>query len=223
MAEAHERQCFLEVAGLQSDELECINLVRRPMLSWRLVRHADAVLIGGAGDHSATETYPFSLPLRDTVCRMVEENRPLFGSCWGHHFLVQALGGTIVSEHSAGEVGSFEIELTAAGLRDPLFEGFPRRFAAQLGHHDRVVELPSGSDELACSDRCRYQVLRVRGRPVYGTQFHSEMNEQHLRDRLMMYRETYLAEQSAPAELSKSLRPSPEVERLLRRFLELYI
>ncbi|MEE8278183.1 MAG: type 1 glutamine amidotransferase [Thermoanaerobaculia bacterium] len=220
---AHERHCFLEVAGLEPDELECINLVDVPAISWQRLQDADAVLIGGAGSHSVTKSYPFSAALADTVCRIVEENRPLFGSCWGHHVLVQVLGGKVVSEHRVGEVGTFEIELTEAGVRDPLFQGLPRRFPAQLGHHDWVLGPTPGMQELAFSDRCRYQVMRVNGKPVYGTQFHSEMNARHLQARLKMYRETYLSERSAAAELARKLRPSPEVEGLLRRFLNLYV
>ena len=35
--------------------------------------------------------------------------------------------------------------------------------------------------ELARSELCPYQAIRLRDKPVYGTQFHSEMNEERLR------------------------------------------
>lgn len=222
-AEAQEQLCFLETSGLAAEAMECINVVREPEVSWSRVESFAALFIGGAGAHSATREFEFTKPLGDVVLRWIEEGRPLFGSCWGHHFLVQVLGGRVVTDHATGEVGTFEIELTSSGRGDPLFEGFPRRFTAQLGHHDRVAELPAGCEELAFSRRCRHQVLRLSGRAVYGTQFHSEMNEDHLQARLMMYRDTYLEERTGASELSQSLRPSPHAELLLSRFLELYV
>ena len=123
-----------------------------------------------------------------------------------------------MTDHRAGEVGTFEIELTAAGRRDPLLEGFPDRFAAQLGHHDRVQTLPPGLVELAASQRCRFQLLRLADKPVYSSQFHAEMTDQHLLARLEMYRDSYLAERTSLDEVSSSLQPSPWADRLLRRF-----
>ncbi|MEE9562046.1 MAG: type 1 glutamine amidotransferase [Thermoanaerobaculia bacterium] len=221
-AEAQEQLCFLEMAGLEPEEMDCINVVREPDVSWTRVASAEVLFLGGAGAHSSTREFDFTRPLGDLVLRWIEEGRPLFGSCWGHHFLVQMLGGKVVTDQSAGEVGTFDIELTEAGVDDPLFADCPRRFAAQLGHHDRVEKLPIGCEELAFSDRCRYQVLRLSDRPVYGTQFHSEMNESHLRARLMMYRDTYLEERTGEDELSATVSSSPHAERLLARFLDLY-
>ena len=60
---------------------------RRPQIRWRDVESAHAVLIGGAGAYSAVHTHPFTEPLSEVVQRLIEEDRPIFGSCWGHQFL----------------------------------------------------------------------------------------------------------------------------------------
>ena len=184
-AEEQERLCFLEAAALRPEQLTCHNLVHRPQLDWALVREFDVVMVGGAGAHTVTDSYPFSDPLRQTLLRLVEARRPLFASCYGHHALVEALGGRVVTDHSTGEVGTFEVELTDSGVDDPLFAGLPRRFRTQLGHHDRVDRLPQVLIELAASDRCPYQALRAAGRPIYSTQFHSEMTVAHMEARLI--------------------------------------
>ena len=221
-AEAQERLCFQEAARLRPEQLDCINLIYEPDVTWERVRGADALFMGGAGSHTATREYPFSSPLLDLVIRWVEEGRPLFGSCWGHHFLVEAFGGDVVTDSESAEIGTFDVELTDLGRNDPLFAGFPATFPAQLGHHDRVEKVPDRFDELALSERCRSQVLRMRDRPVYSTQFHSEMSDHHLKARLLMYGDTYLQHLTTAEELSASLRPSPHVEVLLSRFLDLY-
>lgn len=221
-AQEQERLCFLESSGLEPEELETVNLVEDPALSWRKLSEADAVMIGGAGAHSATHRYPFTDPLESVVHRIVDEGKPMFASCFGHHFLVQALGGDLETDHHRGEIGTFDIELTTSGRSDPLLSSFPADFAVQLGHHDVVVNIPDRVQELAFSEKCRYQMLRVVGKPVYSTQFHPEMSEQHLQTRLEMYRHSYLADQTADEEVSLPLRPSTWADKLLSRFLDLY-
>ncbi len=220
-AERQERLCFLDRLAIRPESLVSRNLVAEPALAWRDVAGADAVIIGGAGSHSVTRDYPFTGPLAEVVHRLVTEGPPLFGSCWGHQFIAWALGGRVEHAPERGEVGTFPVELTAAGAADPLFAGFPPRFAVQLGHHDTVVELPPGVEELAFTDLCRNQALKVAGRPVYGTQFHSEMNVGHMRERVRFYRDAYLPVPDFEAELDRILASSPYADTILRRFLGL--
>lgn len=220
-AEQQEYLCFLERCRLRPDQLPAINLVDRPELRWQDVERADALLIGGAGSHSATREHPFTAPLADVVRRWVDEDRPFFGSCWGHQFLAAALGGTVVADFANEEVGTHPIELTPEGRRDPLFAPFPERFNVHLGHHDRIGQAPEGLVVLASSGRCAYQAVRLRDKPVYGSQFHSEMTVEHMRARLLMYRDEYLPPGADPALLEEILAPSLEAETLLDRFLAL--
>ena len=222
-AEEQERLCFLESCGLAPHELETVNLVVEPHWDWRSVADADAFLIGGAGSHSATKEYSFSRSLHELVRRIVDAGKPLFASCFGHHILVRALGGTLTTDHSRGEVGTFDVELTLEGRSDPLLTSFPRRFAVQLGHHDVAVQVPPTCVELAYSDRCRYQMLRVVGKPIYSTQFHPEMSDRHLQARLEMYRDSYIATQTSAGELSLPLRPSEWADKMLRCFFDLFV
>jgi GMP synthase (glutamine-hydrolysing) len=221
-AEEQEYLCFLERCRLRAEQLTAINLVDRPGVRWADVESADALIIGGAGGHSATEEHAFTAPLGELVARWIGDDRPLFGSCWGHQFMAAELGGSVVTDTAQEEIGSFPIELTAQGRRDPLFATFPERFTVQLGHHDRIEELPPGFVVLARSERCAHQAIRLDGKPVYGSQFHSEMTTEHMRARLLMYRDEYLPPGADQDEIERLLEPSPEVEGLLDRFLTLY-
>ena len=69
--------------------------------------------------------------------------KPAFASCWGFQALARALGGEVVTDLVRAEVGTFEIQLTAAGRSDPLFGPLGERFLAQLGHQDVVTRLPA--------------------------------------------------------------------------------
>ena len=156
------------------------------------------------------------------VLRLIDDDRPVFGSCWGHQFLAELGGGTVVEDKDRSEIGTFPIRLTAAGHADPLFAHFPDRFFVQLGHNDRVSTLGPGWLDLARSDLCPFQAIRAAGRPVYGTQFHSEMDEERLRERILVYLNDYVPDAATHQEILRRLRPSLEADRLLEAFLERY-
>jgi GMP synthase (glutamine-hydrolysing) len=222
-ARNHERLCFMESAGLTPEEFDYVDLVKAPDLTWDRVRDADVVFIGGAGEYSATGDHPFTEPLAEIVRRIADVGRPLLASCWGHHFLARALGGRVETDMEHAEVGTFDVELTEAGLEDELFGRLPWRFATHLGHHDRVVELPPDFVELARSERCGHQIIRLRDRPIYGTQFHAEMNREHMEARLLMYRDSYLPQEMEASDFERMLRDTPEAAGLVRAFLEQFV
>lgn len=214
-----ERGCFRDMSGLASPRLTAVNLVTEPNLTWEWVDRFEVLLIGGAGSHSVTVEYPFTAPLAAVVRRWVEEGRPLLGSCWGHQFVAWALGGAVVTDGAREEVGTFDIHLTPEGQEDPLLAGLPATFPVHLGHHDVVSELPPGMIEMAYSDLGRNQVVRCVGKPVYGTQFHLEMTMERMAARLRMYPGEYLSQGDLDQHIQRILRPTPDAEGLLCRFL----
>ena len=222
IARRHEVWCVRQCTGLEAEQLYWWNVVERPRIRWDQLRRADAIVIGGSGDHSVTEEYPFMPWLEEVVRSAAASGKPLFGICWGHHMLARALGGRVVTDPASEEIGTYPVELTAAGREDPLFEGLPKRFLANLVHHDRVFEPAPGFHELAVSEACRFQAMRLDGLPVYGTQFHGEMTPRELRRRLLMYSGHYLETEEQAEEVVEMLRPTEEAFGLLRRFLELY-
>jgi len=217
-----EQSCIIERCRVARRQIDFINLVDEPQIRWRLVENAHAVIIGGAGAFSVTREHPFTAPLKEVVQRLIDEDRPLFGSCWGHQFLADMGGGTVIEDRDCSEVGSYPIELTSEGRSDPLFAELPDSFYVQLGHNDRVSELGEGWIELARSQICPFQAIRLAGKPVYGTQFHSEMNEERLHERILVYLDDYVADGEAHEKILRGLRPSVEADRLLGLFLELY-
>ncbi|MCB1055486.1 MAG: type 1 glutamine amidotransferase [Acidobacteria bacterium] len=220
--EGQEQECFREACDLPAERLVAINLLVRPRVPYAEVADADALILGGAGAHSALDDHPFTAPLSDLVLRWIDEGRPLFGSCWGHQFLGRLLGGELAHDPERGEIGTFEVELTAAGRADPLLDGLPERFLVQLGHLDRIAAPPLTMVELARSERCPQQLVRVADKPVYGSQFHPEIDRRHFLDRLAVYRRDYAPSEEELLKVERTLRASPEAARLLPRFLELY-
>jgi GMP synthase (glutamine-hydrolysing) len=220
---AEERASFAARCGLDVAEVETTNALHEPLTPGAL-DGADALFIGGAGAHSVTETYAWTESLVALCHVAADRGVPTFGACWGHQFLARAFGGTVVHDGTRAEMGTHAVELTAAGRADPLFEGVPDRFEAQMGHHDRVSVLPPGAVELARNGVAPYQAFRLAGAPVYGAQFHPELDAAAERGRLLAYRAHYPegGDDTAFQALLDGLRPTPHADGLLRRFLALY-
>jgi GMP synthase (glutamine-hydrolysing) len=217
-----EQSCFIERCRVARRQFDFINLVDNPEIRWRDVENAHAVLIGGAGAFSVTREHPFTAPLREVIHRLIEVDRPVFGACWGHQFLADTGGGTVIEDKMRSEVGTFPIRLTTAGKKDELMTQFPESFHVQLGHNDRVARTGPGWLDLAQSVLCPNQIIRLDGKPVYGTQFHSEMDEERLRERILVFLKDYVADEEEHRKILWSLRPSIEADRMLQLFLEMY-
>ncbi len=220
-AELQERRCFLEISGRSPEAFRYQNLLAEPEVDAATLAGVAAIVVGGAGSHSVTEEHPFTAPLTRLLHEQVAAGRPIFGSCFGHQFLASALGGRVETDLEHSELGTFDLELTAAGSADPLFAGLPLRFPVQLGHNDRVVELPPGAVELARTARCPVQAFRLAGAPVWGCQFHVELTPERMIERASLYRDGYLPDEATLTRLAGSLRPSPEAASLFARFLDL--
>ncbi len=185
-----EQMCFAERTELALDQLTPCNVIEGT-LSPADLHGVDGVMIGGAGRYSATHTYPWTQSLLDVIVQCCDEALPLFGSCWGHQMIARALGGKVIHDLERAELGCFGVSLTEAGRHDPLFCELPHSFLTNMGHHDRVAELPPGAVELAHNESQPFQAFRIDELPVYGTQFHSELDAVRERERLLEYRDEY--------------------------------
>ena len=183
-----ERDCFVEFSGLAADQFDWWNVVDRPAVSFRDVEGYDAVVIGGAGAHSVTETYPFTAPLERLVERWPAIDGRSSAPAGGTSSSPRRWAARCVTDLERKELGTYPIELTAAGAADPWLAGLPGRFGVQLGHHDRVTRLPPGGIELARTELCPNQAFRIEGAPIYGAQFHVELDKPRMIARAMVYK-----------------------------------
>ena len=221
--ELQEQECFLERCRIQSDQLVSLNLplvAELPDVS--ILDGYDAFFIGGAGEYSATKDYewmPFAL---DIIRYAHDTSKPTFGSCWGHQLIARALGGRVEHDPDRAELGCHNINLTDAGKQDELFSPFPDSFLANMGHHDRVTLLPKGAVELADNHSQPNEAFRMVGKPMYGTQFHSELDRKREGERLIKYRPFYINELHSEETFQvvmNSLQETTEVDHLMYDFL----
>lgn len=223
--EQQEQHCFVERCRITRSQFVPVNVVRAPVFP-ALLDHVEAMMIGGAGEYSAHHDYPWMPALLD-LCRAAHDRDvPTFGSCWGHQVLARAFGGAVIYDDDRSEFGCGFMELTKAGQEDPLLRAYPRRFRANMGHHDRVSVLPPDAVELAFNASQHNQAFRIDGKPIYGTQFHSELDARRERERLDAYRELYRKElggDDAYERVLASLADTTDADHLMYDFLATYV
>lgn len=216
-----ERRAFATASGLPVERVHTHDLLEGPPSLAEIRRH-DVLMVGGSGDYYVSKrNLPGMEATLDRIREVVETGHPMFASCFGFQLLVEALGGRVIHDPEAVEVGTFEVTLTEAGAGDPLFGDLPRSFNAQMGRKDRAEHLPDEVVHLASSERCRYHALRIPGAPIWSTQFHPELDRERNRMRFERYIDGYaplMSEEERRRALER-FTESPETDRLLRRFL----
>ncbi len=208
---------FARLLGVAEDDLVSFSLITGPAPAG-LLDEAELVFIGGSGDYSVVRHW--NRGVARTMEALHQRSKPTFGSCWGFQALARALGGEVVQDPAFAEVGFREFRLTAAGRRDPVFGGFADgRFPAVIGHEDTVTRLPPGAVRLASTDQAPNQAFVFRDRPIYGTQFHPELDGPDLIARLARY-PRYIPLTGYPSldDLAAALPPLTGAAALIRRF-----
>ena len=138
-------------------------------------------VMGGPMDVWDTDEHPWLAAEKEAIRRWVRDlERPFLGLCLGHQLLADALGGSC-GPLRPPEIGVMDIELTAAGLGDPVFAGMAARQRVLQWHSVQVVALPKGAAVLAQSPVCSNQAMRV-GPRAWSMQYHVEVESDTVRN-----------------------------------------
>lgn len=187
-----EYASFLRFGGLAERELRRIRLEAEPLPDLDLADYSGIFLGGSPFNSSDAEESKGAVQLRVEhelgllLDRVVAEDHPFFGACYG----VGTLGrhqGAVIDTTYAEPIGAVEVTLTAAGAADPLLADLPASFAAYVGHKEACATLPGSAVLLASSSTCPVQMFRVQEN-VYATQFHPELDVESLVGRISTYR-----------------------------------
>jgi GMP synthase (glutamine-hydrolysing) len=95
---------------------------------------------------------------------------PVFGICAGM-ILCEHFGGTL-GESAVPEFGHVDLRISDHG---DIFKGIPDGICVWASHNDEVKEVPEGFVVTASSSSCPVEAVRSADRPIYGVQFHPEV------------------------------------------------
>jgi GMP synthase (glutamine-hydrolysing) len=163
---------------------------------------------------------PWSVRTAAWLERAVADGTPVFGICYGHQLLADALGGRAGPNPRGREMGTVEIEVLPEAAADPLFSATPQRIRAHTTHLETVLELPAGARVLARNAADRYHAVAFATR-AWGVQFHPEFDADVMRGYLTERRELLRSEGRDPDALLLDTGECEESTALLRRFAEL--
>src|SRR5581483_3544673 len=110
----------------------------------------DAVMVFGGAMHADQDSFhPWLRAEVRWLRELLERQVPTLGICLGVQLLARA-AGSWVGPLPEPEIGWYEVELTEAGVADPVLGSLPRRFEAFQWHH-YTFGAPEGAVELARS------------------------------------------------------------------------
>ena len=192
-AEAEYEQ-FLRAGELETRELHHLRLDKGPM-EQHLDFHAySGIMLGGSPftgsipqEHKSDTQVRVEHELGRLMDRMVEVDHPFLGACYGVGTLGTQQGARIDGTY-AEEISAPWLRLTDEGRADPLLDGMAETFQAFIGHKEAITELPASATLMVTADLCPVQMFRVKDN-LYGTQFHPELDEAGILQRIRVYRD----------------------------------
>jgi GMP synthase (glutamine-hydrolysing) len=216
-----EWESFARLGGIAKDQLDILNVFDTPNFGPDVVQGYDALFVGGASEANVLlpDEYAFVSSAMELLLACIEQNLPVFASCFGYQLAVLALGGEIVHQQQDFEMGTIGINLTAAAKSDPLLAGTPDPFMAVSVHQQKALQCPLGCISLAFTVQCNH-AFRVRDKPFWAFQFHPEVDRKTLVERLTFYKEKYTSGDSHLDEVLKNAVETPESNGLVERFVE---
>lgn len=189
-----EYEQFLRRGELETRELHHLRLDKAPMPSSLDVHDYSGIMLGGSPftgsippQHKSDTQVRVEHELGRLMDVLVAEDHPFLGACYG----VGTLGshqGALIDSTYAEEISAPTLRLTDDGATDPLLDGVPESFRAYVGHKEAITRLPASATLLVTADACPVQMFRVKEN-LYGTQFHPELNEAGILQRIRVYRD----------------------------------
>lgn len=190
-----EFSAILRRAGLGEGDVHRIRLDQTALPeTLALARYSGVIVGGGPGCVSdpPEEKDPVEARIEAQILglmpRIVAEDVPFLGCCYGIGILGRHLGAPVSKAHHGEAVGPITCTRRPEGADDPLLEGLPDSFTALVGHKEAMDALPEEATHLLEGLRCPIQMLRYRDR-VYATQFHPEADGESFALRIRVYRE----------------------------------
>lgn len=226
----NEFEAFLKAGGLEIHEVHRIRMEKESVPDINLADYSGVIIGGGPSNASdpeekqTPEQKRFEPELYKLFDKMVEQDFPYLGACYGLGIFVRYLGGQVAMEKRYSEpVGAITVNPTDAAKDDPLTIDLPPNFRAFAGHKESCLAPPPGATLLADSAKCPVHMIRYK-QNMYATQFHPELDQYGLALRINIYRHAgYFPPEDAEKHIEAAMQEEITVPELIfRRFVARY-
>lgn len=211
---------FVRYSRLKEEQFTVLNLFDTPVFPAEMVDNYHSIFVGGSSDASVLKGHNFLESSKNILLYCLEKEIPVFASCFGFQIAVEALGGKVILDEENLEMGTYQIYRTPEAENDLLFHDVSDGFWAISGHKERALRLPENVIHLAYSDLCPYHAFKVKDKPFYGFQFHPEVNDVDLVNRITRYADRYLEGDDHLKKIIEYMQPTPESNDLVYKFVE---
>ncbi len=96
---------------------------------------------------------------------------PVLGMCAGHQLIAKKFGGKVRAAEKP-EFGKTEIIIDH---ENDIFKELPEKQTVWNSHNDEVSEISDKLEVLAHSNDCEFEAVKHKEKPIYGVQFHPEV------------------------------------------------
>ncbi len=180
-------------------------------------RAADGFIVTGSAS-SVTDRAAWMLAAADFLREVVRAETPLFGICFGHQMIADALGGEVTKNPRGREIGTVDVRMLAGADGDPILRGLGRSFRVNTTHLDTVTRLPEGARVLAETDLERHAVF-VLGPSTKCVQFHPEIDADAMRGFVETRADQIRSEGGDPEAILAAVSDTPDGASTLRNFV----
>jgi GMP synthase (glutamine-hydrolysing) len=133
------------------------------------IRDLDGLVLSGGAPSVATD----SGRMGNNGEYLDKAEYPILGICAGMQFLCEHFGGKL-GPGAFPEFGKVELKISS---HKDLFKGLPEEFNVWGSHNDEVKIVPEGFEITASSSSCPIEGVTCISRPIYGVQFHPEVED----------------------------------------------
>lgn len=214
---------FVQYGQLRESQIDKLNTYETTFFEPEVIDGYDALFIGGSSDASVLneEEFRFVKDCKRLIRYCYDKNKPVLASCFGFQILVEELGGTIILDKKNMEMGLYQIQLMPQAKEDPLLFDYPEYFWAVSGHKERAQTIPKNSVLLGSSSLCPFHLIKIKEKPIYGFQFHPEVNKEDLVTRIIRYQNRYLDNNEALQEIiDNAVHETTFANKLIYDFIE---
>lgn len=182
---------------------------------------ADGFIITGSSSN-VTERAAWMLRAEEFVRSIVRAKVPLFGICFGHQLIAEALGGNVAKNPRGREIGTVDVRVKVGAENDPIVAGLPRTFKANATHMESVLRLPPDAVLLAETSLEPNAIYAV-GESTKCVQFHPEIDGDAMRGYVDARAPLVLAEGLDAEAIRDAAVDTPHGAATLRNFVRFVV